>query len=182
MLWSIAVVSASCARSGSNLIQSSSILIHAFRATPSWSPSEWQSPTGAAAGLNCQQHRNRTTFTSNVMGEYRSKRISDHFTYMRKLKVWRGQMASQLAIWRGGFRKVQFEQWEEKRKQEVISTAADAANHAHRLAEKQHEELMETIRKVTNEHAVVSLSTDSMCCKLCGARADLNLYTHFLEY
>lgn len=65
-------------------------------------------------------------------------------------------MASQLAVWRGGFRKLQFQQWEEKRQQDVISAAADAAKVAHRLAEKQHEQLLETIRKVTNEHAVVS--------------------------
>lgn len=74
-------------------------------------------------------------------------------------------MASQLAIWRGGFRKVQFDQWEEKRKEEVISTAADAAKVAHRLAEKQHEELLETIRKVTNEHAVVSSRIQAKQCQ-----------------
>ncbi|MEW5307307.1 MAG: hypothetical protein WDW36_009714 [Sanguina aurantia] len=107
--------------------------------------------------MNCQQHRTRTTFTSNVMGEYRTRRITEHFTYMRKLKAWRGEMASQLAVWRGGFRKLQFQQWEEKRQQDVISAAADAAKVAHRLAEKQHEQLLETIRKVTNEHAVAEL-------------------------
>lgn len=105
------------------------------------------------AGL---QHVRTKVYTSNVMDEERTKRITDHMDYMRARKAYRNGLYKLVLGWRHDMRQQALKDQAQLRQERGAAAREEAQDLAQRLREKQLDGLGEQLKQVELEHQVVS--------------------------
>lgn len=95
-------------------------------------------------------------FTSNVMDENRSKRISEHCNYQRSLRGWKCQMHRQILLWRAEQKQKEQIQHDLDESQRQLALAKERQDQA--IHDKKVRLLEEDLKKAQLEVEVVSAS------------------------
>ncbi len=113
-------------------------------------------------GLFIGQTRTKV-FTSNVMDETRSKRIQDHFSYMRARVRYRKDLYSLLQSWRAEIKAKQLDGAAVEKLRKAQEFRDEASRMQELLKERQVEQLRSEFRKAELDHKRVSSSRSSPC-------------------
>ena len=104
-------------------------------------------------------------YTSNVMGEERDKRISDHMTYMKAKKAYRLNLHQLVTGWKHELRQKALEDQALEQRQRVAAANQEAEDLRQRLQEKRLGNLGEQLKQTELEFKVVN--GDECCAIVC---------------